>query len=549
MATPAVTAHASGLLVAVLTGNSAFQFWSATFSFSNFDSMTEWTEASLAAELAADPAALVARLNAVEAELSALKERNCRLLERLGSEPASSLTGRPTSSSDPTARIRPTATNEWDRMPTEIQNKILAHAGALTQFVNNRISNINWRKFRQVVSEVFELDWQGDLRILPFEKFKGNLLDEPFWLLHTRSMYVRVKALGFDFLKNGLDQAAILNWWTDLLDFKAPQNLSQMAARCGSIAMLKHLVDERGIATLDSVQARLAAFLGHIEMLMWLAERMPNGQWTTDVMDWAARNNKLDCVKWLHANRTEGCTTMAMNYAAEWGHLVMLKWLHANRTEGCTTDAMDLAAKNGHIDAVEFLQNNRTEGCTSKAMIKAAKNGHAKVVTFLHKNRSEGVIADAAEAAAQHGRLAVIKCTHALAPEAITAAVMRKAIEGGHIDVLEWILDNTDVRLTSDDITCAVKSGQLHMLPFIRKRVPSMLRAHKVSKIGAQQADGVIEWLGSPDVQGKSTPADVMRLATQLNKATVMRWLLWHLPGTKWHDGDVKLARELISAA
>ncbi|KAL2911081.1 hypothetical protein HK105_209470 [Polyrhizophydium stewartii] len=460
--------------------------------------MTECTEASLADALAADPAALVARLNAVEAELSALKEQNIRLLERLSSGPES-----------PTARIRPTATNEWDRMSTEIQDRILAHAGALTQFVNNRISNIGWWKSKQVVSDAFELDWQGDLRILPFEKFKDSFPGEPFWLLHTRSMYVRVKVLGFDFLKSGLDQAATLNWWTDLLDFKTPKHLTHMAARCGSIVILKYLVDERGIATLNAEHARLAVCFGHLEMLKWLAKRMPNGTWTAEVIDCAAYNNRLDCVKWLHANRNEGCTTDAMDLAAEWGHL----------------------------GVVEFLHNNRTEGCTSKAMLKAAENGRADVVEFLHKNRTDGVIADAAEAAAQHGRLAVIKCIHALAPEVITAAIMRKAIEGGHIDVLEWMLDNTEVRLTSDDITCTVERGQLHMLSFIRKRVPSMLRAHNVSKIGAQQADGAIEWLCSPDVQRTPKPADVMRLATRLNKATVMRWLLWHLPDTKWHDG------------
>ncbi|KAL2914981.1 hypothetical protein HK105_205525 [Polyrhizophydium stewartii] len=235
--------------------------------------MTECTEASLADALAADPAALVARLNTLEAELSALKEQNIRLLERLGSEPESSLpvalSSGHTGGSSPTARIRPTATNEWDRMPAEIQNMILAHAGALTQFVNNCISNIDSWKFNEALSDAFELDWQGDLRILPFEKFKSNTHYRTFWSLRTRSMYVRVKALGFDFLKNGLDQAAILNWWTDLLDFKTPKHLTHMAVRCGSIATLKYLVDERRIATLDAEHARLAVCFGHLEMLKW----------------------------------------------------------------------------------------------------------------------------------------------------------------------------------------------------------------------------------------------------------------------------------------
>ena len=68
-----------------------------------------------------------------------------------------------------------------------------------------------------------------------------------------------------------------------------------------------------------------------------------------NVMDLAAMNGHLEVVKWLHHNRTEGCTKCAMHYAARNGYLQIVKWLHLNRTEGCTYDAMDYAAKNGHI--------------------------------------------------------------------------------------------------------------------------------------------------------------------------------------------------------
>ncbi|ETL86474.1 hypothetical protein L917_14092, partial [Phytophthora nicotianae] len=65
----------------------------------------------------------------------------------------------------------------------------------------------------------------------------------------------------------------------------------------------------------------------------------------------------LNVIQWLHANRTEGCTTDAMNRAAWNGHLDIIQWLHPNRTEGCTTEAMDWAAKNGHLHVVQWLQN------------------------------------------------------------------------------------------------------------------------------------------------------------------------------------------------
>jgi hypothetical protein len=44
--------------------------------------------------------------------------------------------------------------------------------------------------------------------------------------------------------------------------------------------------------------------------------------------------------------------------AAANGHLVVVKWLHANRNEGCTRYAMDRAEANGHLDVVRWLHEN-----------------------------------------------------------------------------------------------------------------------------------------------------------------------------------------------
>lgn len=75
-------------------------------------------------------------------------------------------------------------------------------------------------------------------------------------------------------------------------------------------------------------------------------------------------------------------------YAVNHGHLETIKWLHAERFEGCTTDIMDIAAENGHIDIVKFLHENRTEGCSVLAMYWAYRNRHYEVVKFLHRNRT-----------------------------------------------------------------------------------------------------------------------------------------------------------------
>ena len=100
----------------------------------------------------------------------------------------------------------------------------------------------------------------------------------------------------------------------------------------------------------------------------------------------AAESGHHHIVKWLHQNRTEGCTSWAMDLAACNGHLDVVKFLHENRTEGCTSWAMDWAAGRGHLDVVKFLHENRTEGCTQIAMDYASCNSNTEILEFLYNN-------------------------------------------------------------------------------------------------------------------------------------------------------------------
>ncbi|KAG6622998.1 uncharacterized protein IUM83_12214 [Phytophthora cinnamomi] len=156
--------------------------------------------------------------------------------------------------------------------------------------------------------------------------------------------------------------------------------------------------------------AMWAAMQGHIHVLQWLHDHHPDRcEWSVGVMDDAARCRQLTAVRWLHANRSEGCTSTAMTLAAAGGDLEMVKWLHHNRREGCTTRAMDLAAKSGYLDVVQWLHNNRSEGCTTDAMDHAAANGHLHVVRWLSSNRHESHTGRALEAATRNGHLAVTR--------------------------------------------------------------------------------------------------------------------------------------------
>nr|KAJ3417843.1 hypothetical protein HK105_000724 [Polyrhizophydium stewartii] len=495
--------------------------------------------------------------------------------------------------------------NEWDRMPAEIQNDILERAGLLTLWINDRIDDakLDVEKFKSILVEVFGLDWKGDLTTLPFNKFDFTV-HEPFWRLRSRSMHARLKALGFSNLNDGLEQAAILNGWNDLLNFH--------------VSMLEHLVQKRKIVALNKEHVRLAATFGRLNVLKWLASRVPDDSWTTTVMDFAASNGHLDVVKWLHANRNEGCSVRAIDWAANNGHLDVVKWLHENRTEGCTSQAMDSAAEKGHLALVQFLHSNRTEGCSKRAMVEAASNGHLAVVKWLHNNRTEGCSARAIDWAASHGHLDCVKwlhenrtegCSakamdyaalhghldvveylHEHHTEGCTGMAMEYAAENGHVDIVEFLHKNRTECSIVDAAKTAAQFGQLAVIKRIHSLAPDAITVAAVDAAASNGQISVFEWIineagvqptadiltcavesgrfrilswfrrrmpeilrshaaskvGNGSADAAIEPADVMRLAIKERQVMVLKWLLCHLRVNAWHDGDFELARKLV---
>jgi len=48
-------------------------------------------------------------------------------------------------------------------------------------------------------------------------------------------------------------------------------------------------------------------------------------------MNWAARINHIEIVKWLHFNRSEGCTKQALKWAKLYHHREVVQWLNENK--------------------------------------------------------------------------------------------------------------------------------------------------------------------------------------------------------------------------
>jgi hypothetical protein len=67
----------------------------------------------------------------------------------------------------------------------------------------------------------------------------------------------------------------------------------------------------------------MAAYYGYLGLL-----KNNNLVFIVNTMDWAARNNHLEVIKWLHTNRAEGCITDAINYAVSGSLLDVTNWLN-----------------------------------------------------------------------------------------------------------------------------------------------------------------------------------------------------------------------------
>lgn len=93
--------------------------------------------------------------------------------------------------------------------------------------------------------------------------------------------------------------------------------------------------------------------------------------WPQDVIEIAAEHGYLDMVKYFCGigDQVSRCEHNALVIAAKRGHFEVVKFLHSNRSRGCTRfiapgAVMVQATQMDHIDVVRFLVENYYDDCT-----------------------------------------------------------------------------------------------------------------------------------------------------------------------------------------
>ncbi|AVK76408.1 Ankyrin repeat domain containing protein [Pandoravirus neocaledonia] len=192
---------------------------------------------------------------------------------------------------------------------------------------------------------------------------------------------------------------------------------------------------------------------------------------TTHIMDSAAAGGHLDIIRFLHANRTEGCTVAAMDGAATGGHLDVVEFLHVNRTEGCTPWAIVGAARGGHTDMVAWLYRNRTECAVPPraALDAAARGGHMDAILFLHDRAQVPLTQSAMNEAIAGGHCNVAAYLHSRGINECRPEDMDKAAGGGHLGMVHFLQQAGIARCTSMAMTLAAQSGHLNVVTFLHE--------------------------------------------------------------------------------
>lgn len=134
-----------------------------------------------------------------------------------------------------------------------------------------------------------------------------------------------------------------------------------------------------------------ACELGRLDVLRYMEQKgelaNKSNKW---MMCYAAKNNQLEVIKWLH-DRGYGCTHESIHYAAQNGHIESIKWLYDNKICGFTECTIFAAIINGHLDVVKYLYQMQLfagiEPTINKAIQSARENKQRELEVWLQKYR------------------------------------------------------------------------------------------------------------------------------------------------------------------
>lgn len=160
------------------------------------------------------------------------------------------------------------------------------------------------------------------------------------------------------------------------------------AARNGHLDIVRYLYEHRSVTSCFTLALAPAASAGHLDIVKYLLDVCPDSI-NHKAIQAAAQSGHLPVVQFFHEQYHEHCTAHAMAAAAGGGHLEIVQYLDKN-CDASDESALVHAAYRGRMDVVKYLARNQTDGCLREGICAAQYHrGVARWLTRLLKARSE----------------------------------------------------------------------------------------------------------------------------------------------------------------
>ena len=341
------------------------------------------------------------------------------------------------------------------------------------------------------------------------------------------------------------------------------RNLTEAAAKCGHLAVLKWLRERE--CPWDEEVAGEAASRGHIHILDWaLDNNVPMGDSTpvsTTPMGMlvrkAARNGRMECVRWLHFHKKCALTSEVYEVAAGSANLELLKWLDAKDPSIGTRQASIHAADSGNIECLRYVQRRHGWSPVDCA-IGAVESNHLNVLRWMTKfpagrkamrwaTPEEGSLVgkaafygnvdimallvehgadlneETAIDAADGGSVAALKWLHEHDCPWTPQVFAKAAGWPGSVEIMQWALDNGCPKGTGTDACCAAAdNGALDNLQWLRANDFPWCEKVLINACMHEHVN-VLEWARA---NGCEWSGRVTRAAARYSSPEALLWLL-----------------------
>ncbi|EGG18513.1 hypothetical protein DFA_04007 [Cavenderia fasciculata] len=329
-----------------------------------------------------------------------------------------------------------------------------------------------------------------------------------------------------------------VNNYPTTIDYKRSR---QWAADSGHLSILEYIDSSPPSAAQvefdNMINLDFPAAYGHLHVLEYLHNRGEGDRGNIkgdNAIDNASCTSKLDVVKFLHYNTTNGCTTNAMDSAILYGDIELLKvciFLHFNRTEGCSDNSIDIASECGHLDIVKFLHEHRSGGCTKRAMDKAAKNGFYSVVEWLHQIRSEGCTEDAMD---MTNSFEIVKFLHTHRSEGCTTWAIDYAAWHQNLDILTFLHHNRTEGATTRAINWAAEENNINAVNFLYENRTEGCDPNIIDKICCKPNVGLDMIIFLHEKLNKQCSAKGLKSAIKNTNLDIIQYLSKQTPPDLW---------------